>query len=98
MVTSREEGGPKAILESMACGVPLISTKVGMAEDIIEDGENGFLVDIEDTDKIYNKACNIIDNYELKNKLISNGLETIQKYDWSNTASQYYEKLYKELI
>ena len=98
MVTSREEGGPKSILESMACGVPLISTKVGMAPDMIKDGDNGFLVDIEDIDTIYNKACNIINNDELKNKLILNELKTIKNYDWSNIANQYYKKLYKELL
>lgn len=98
MVTSREEGGPKSVLESMACGVPLISTKVGMAPDLIEDGQNGFLIDIEDTESIYNKACDIKENKELQNKLISNGLNTIKNYDWSNIAEQYYKKLYKELL
>jgi len=98
MVTSREEGGPKAILESLASGVPLISTKVGMAPDIIEDGKNGFLVDIEDIDNLYSKACEIIDNQDLQNSFISNGLKTIKKYDWSNISSQYYKNLYKELL
>lgn len=46
MVTSREEGGPRAILESMASGVPIISTRVGQAPDIIENEENGILVAI----------------------------------------------------
>src|SRR3990172_5673031 len=34
LITSREEGGPKGILEAMASGVPLVSTRVGMAEDV----------------------------------------------------------------
>ena len=98
MVTSREEGGPKSILESMACGIPLISTRVGMAEDIIENEKNGFLVDIEDVDGIYIKACNIIDNNNLANTLIQNGLKKIENYDSNLIAQKYYEKLYKELI
>jgi glycosyltransferase involved in cell wall biosynthesis len=98
MVTSREEGGPKSILESMACGVPLVSTKVGMAEDIIEDMKNGFLVDIEDVDSIYSKACEIIDDKKVQNNLSIRGLETIKDYDWKNISNKYYEKLYKELI
>jgi glycosyltransferase involved in cell wall biosynthesis len=96
MVTSREEGGPKSILESMACGIPLISTKVGMAEDIIENGKNGFLVDIENIDGIYNKVCDIIDNSELSSKLVQNGLKTIVNYDWNLIVNKYYEKLYKD--
>jgi len=50
LVSSRQEGGPNAILESMATGVPLVSTPVGQATDLIRDGENGFLVPKEDTD------------------------------------------------
>ncbi len=98
MITSREEGGPKSILESMACGVPLISTKVGMAEDIILDKRNGMLVDIEDGDGIYNKVCEIIKNKDLQEELIKNGLETVKNYNWNLISKQYYEKLYKELL
>ena len=48
IVASREEGGPKAVLESMASGVPLVSTKVGQAMDLVRHGENGWIVDVED--------------------------------------------------
>jgi len=48
LVGSRLEGGPKAILESMASGVPIITTKVGQATDLIRHGENGWMVDSED--------------------------------------------------
>ena len=98
MVASREEGGPKAILESLASGVPIISTKVGMAPDIIIDNENGFLVDIENIDLLYEKSCELIDNKNLKNKFIQNGLKAIKNYDWQIIAKQYYKELYKELL
>ena len=38
LVTSRDEGGPKAVLESMATGVPLVTTRVGQAADLVRDG------------------------------------------------------------
>jgi glycosyltransferase involved in cell wall biosynthesis len=44
-VASRQEGGPKAVLESMAVGVPIVSTRVGQAQELI-DGTNGRLVDV----------------------------------------------------
>lgn len=50
MVTSRQEGGPKAILESMASGVPIVTTRVGQAMDLVRHGENGFIVDVEDVE------------------------------------------------
>ena len=49
LMTSREEGGPKAILECAATGVPLVSSRVGMAPDVITDGATGFLVEVGDT-------------------------------------------------
>src|SRR5204862_7356630 len=48
LVTSRDEGGPKAVLESMATGVPLVTTRVGQAADLVRTGENGWLCDVED--------------------------------------------------
>ena len=98
LVTSREEGGPKAILESLASGVPLITTKVGMAPDIIKDGENGMMCDIEDIKCLINKSEEIINNSTLRNYLVNNGLKTIQDYDWKNIANKYYEKIYKNLL
>ncbi len=48
IVASRIEGGPKAILESMASRIPLVTTKVGQAIDLVRHLENGWIVDVED--------------------------------------------------
>jgi glycosyltransferase involved in cell wall biosynthesis len=50
LITSRQEGGPKAVLEAMACGVPVISSRVGQAMDLIQPGQNGWLLDVEDVE------------------------------------------------
>lgn len=50
IVSSRQEGGPKAILESMASGVPLVTTRVGQAMDMVSQQRNGFMVDVEDAE------------------------------------------------
>jgi glycosyltransferase involved in cell wall biosynthesis len=52
VVTSRQEGGPKSVLEAMAAGVPLVSTRVGQAPEIVRDGENGLLADVDDVDAL----------------------------------------------
>jgi len=49
-VASREEGGPKAVLEAMATGVPLVTTRVGQAADLARHGENAFVVELEDAE------------------------------------------------
>ena len=98
IVTSRVEGGPKAILEAMATGIPLVTTKVGMAPDIIKEGYNGFLAEVDDTMLLSEKAGRIIADKKLANRLVNNGLNTVKDYSWGNIAKQYYEKIYKRFI
>jgi glycosyltransferase involved in cell wall biosynthesis len=50
MVASRQEGGPKAILESMASGIPLVTTRAGQAMDLVKHGVNGWLVEVGDAE------------------------------------------------
>lgn len=45
LCASSSEGFSLSVLEASACGRPVISTRVGGCEDLIVDGENGFLVD-----------------------------------------------------
>ncbi|MFA5238587.1 MAG: glycosyltransferase family 4 protein [Phycisphaerae bacterium] len=98
IVASRHEGGPKSLVESMASGVPLVSTKVGMAPDIITDDENGFLCDVDDVDQIVQKSVTVLDDQEKKRKIIANGLVTARRYDWHIIAQQYENYLYNPLL
>jgi len=50
LVTSRQEGGPKVLLESMASGVPIVTTRVGQAMDLVRHGENAWMVESEDVE------------------------------------------------
>lgn len=52
IVASRQEGGPKAVLESMASGVPLVTTRVGQAMDIVRHGVNAWMTDVEDAEAL----------------------------------------------
>jgi glycosyltransferase involved in cell wall biosynthesis len=52
LVASRVEGGPKAVLESMASGVPLVTTRVGQAMDLVQHGTNGWLAAVEDAEAL----------------------------------------------
>jgi glycosyltransferase involved in cell wall biosynthesis len=99
LITSREEGGPKAIVEAMACGVPLVTTDVGMAGDVITEGENGFICESrrDIVEELTDKAGYVIEN--LNRDHYSKKASTLSRlYDWSNIARSYYEKMYRNLI
>lgn len=59
VVPARQEGGPKGVLEAMAAGVPLVSTRVGQATDLVRDGANGWLVDVEDVEGLADRLAAI---------------------------------------
>ena len=98
LITSRAEGGPKAIHESMLSKIPLVSTKVGMVVDIIKDGYNGFISEIDDVDELYEKCSKLIENKDLAKNISNNAYEMIKEYSWKNVAREYYDKLYCKFL
>ncbi|MBO7197200.1 MAG: glycosyltransferase [Tidjanibacter sp.] len=55
VMTSLFEGMSNSMIEAMCLGLPCISTKVSGATDLIRDGHNGYLVDIDDAEELYRK-------------------------------------------
>jgi len=82
IVSSRQEGGPKAILESMASGVPIISTHVGQAMDIVEHDVNGFLVPIEDVDAIAAATLKVLEDSSLRERTTQEGIKTAARHTY----------------
>jgi len=98
IIASRIEGGPKALIESWATGVPVVSTRVGMAKDYIEQYKNGILVEKEDSDGLANAAKEILTDEKLRFSIIEKAKIDCQNFDWKFIAKEYYNKLYKPLL
>lgn len=96
IITSREEGGPKALLESMACGIPVITTRVGMAPDILKNSLASILLTNTDVNSIVDSASNIINN-NLRKEICKEEEEIIRNFDWTTIASYYFHNLYNNL-
>ena len=79
LVASREEGGPKAVLESMACGVPLVTTRVGQAMDLVRHEENAMMVDVEDAEGLAFFAQKLLADTRLRNEIIENGFAVVEQ-------------------
>lgn len=69
-MSSDHEGFPNALVEAMVCGIPSLSTKfdTGVAEQLIRDGENGFLCEagnLQDLEKQMIRALDIGEKYKV---------------------------------
>jgi glycosyltransferase involved in cell wall biosynthesis len=87
LVTSREEGGPRSILESMASGVPLVTTKVGQATDLVENNKNGWIVENEDIEALIHCSKLAIDMGEDLERILVNARETAKQNSYSAQES-----------
>lgn len=80
LVASRQEGGPKAVLESMSTGVPLVTTRVGQATELVSDGENGLLLDVDDVDALAAAVQRVYEDADLRRRLREAGRTTAETY------------------
>lgn len=89
-LVSDREGMSNAMIESMCLGLPCICTKVSGAIDLITDGKNGILIDIDDQDALVKSMSMLAENNEYARKL---GLNAMSLYEILNK-----EKIYKEWV
>lgn len=90
---SNKDNMPLSLFEALACGLPVISTKVGGIPDYITDGINGFLIEPNNKEQLISKIIYILNNQDEVQKIIANGYDTFQKLTLRNLKSEYL-KLY----
>jgi glycosyltransferase involved in cell wall biosynthesis len=76
IIGSRQEGGPKAVLEAMSSGVPLITTRVGQAMDLVRHGENGWMVDVDDVEGLAHWTEHVLGDSRARAKTLEFGRKT----------------------
>jgi glycosyltransferase involved in cell wall biosynthesis len=75
--SSSSEGLSNALLEAMACGLPVVATAVGGAPEVIEDGVNGLLVPAGDDIALARALMRLVDDVELAVRLGKAARQTI---------------------
>jgi glycosyltransferase involved in cell wall biosynthesis len=98
LLTSREEGGPKGVLEALASGVPFVGTRVGLVPDVVTEGKDGFLAESEDSDTLAADVEQLIEEPQLRSNFSTAGLKAIQTYDWPLIAARYYREIYEPAL
>lgn len=83
------EGFGLPLLEAMACGCPVIAGNNSSQGEVV--GQAGLLVDPYNINEIKQGIELILNNYQLRERLIHQGLERAQSFRWENTAKQILE-------
>jgi glycosyltransferase involved in cell wall biosynthesis len=100
LVTSRQEGGPKAMFEATAAGAPLVTTRVGQALELLADGEDALLADVGEVDALAEAVQRIYEDLALVAKLRANGRATAELFSeerldvrWEELLDGFVERL-----
>ncbi|MCP4220977.1 MAG: N-acetyl-alpha-D-glucosaminyl L-malate synthase BshA [bacterium] len=96
LLPSREESFGLAALEAMACGVPVIASRVGGLPEVIEDGRSGFLFEMGDTDEAAAKAAILLKDRAFYSRMKEEALKVAnEKFSIEKIVDQY-EALYQK--
>ncbi|MBI5868477.1 MAG: N-acetyl-alpha-D-glucosaminyl L-malate synthase BshA [candidate division Zixibacteria bacterium] len=98
LLPSHYEAFGLAALEAMACGVPVVASKVGGVPELIQDGKTGFLVGPDEYDAGGERLFQILTNPELAGRLRENGLKSVKDNFTADAVVPLYEDVYYRLI
>ncbi len=88
VASSRREGLPVNVMEAMATGLPVVATDVRGHSDLVKDGENGYLVRLDDIKGFAKAIENLYKDEKLRNKFGKNGIEMVKKYSLNNVLKE----------
>lgn len=90
VLPSRFESFGNVMVETMAVGAPLISTRAGSIPEVVEDGRTGLLVPPDDTAALRDAIAELLADPERAARLGSAGRERVRAlYSWDATARRY---------
>ncbi|MDX1545277.1 MAG: glycosyltransferase family 4 protein, partial [Christiangramia sp.] len=84
---------PISLLESMALGLPVVSTRVGGIPYMIDDKKNGILVEPENPKEMAIAISDLIQDPQLAETISWNARKEVEKYDWLHVKPHWLELL-----
>ena len=96
--SSRLEGFGLTIMEAMSAGKPVVATKVGGIPEIVNSGENGILVEVDDLDGLANGICTYLRDEKLAKDVGKRNAKYIrERFSWEKSAKKM-ERVYRQLV
>ncbi len=88
---SIKEGWGLVVLEALASGLPVIASNIEPMTEYLRNGENSILIAPMDYRALAHEIIRLLEENELRQKLVVNGVETAKKYSWRSTALRHIE-------
>jgi glycosyltransferase involved in cell wall biosynthesis len=93
-LSSVHEGVPITLIEAMAAGLPIVATDCGSVRDMVQDGEQGFVVPVGDVQNFADRLERLAHNESLRIQLGKNGRARVEReFRIEHTARRYQELL-----
>jgi glycosyltransferase involved in cell wall biosynthesis len=91
------EGMPNTVLEGMACGLPVVGSRASGLEELVHDGVNGYLVEINDTAALAERLAELIENpYERQRMGKESRKIAENEFAWEY-ITEHYVKIYQRI-
>ncbi|HTS55545.1 MAG TPA: glycosyltransferase, partial [Burkholderiales bacterium] len=92
------EGVPQAIMQAMACGIPVITTDVGSIGEIVVDGHTGLMVRPQDVDALGLAIKQLADDGDLRRRLTDSALALARKSFSDARMLDGMERVFREAV
>lgn len=96
LLLSRWEGFGLVLPEYMLAGKPIVATRADAIPEIVQDGKNGLLVDVDDVYAVHDAVKKLYANHHLRELLVINGKGTASKKFNVKRLAKEYENLFME--
>jgi glycosyltransferase involved in cell wall biosynthesis len=98
VLPSLSEGLPMSILEAMACGLPVVATRVGGIPEVVLDGQTGILVSSQDVPQFASALETLVQQKSIRENLGSQGRQRVVEHFSRQRMVQEYQALYESLM
>ncbi len=97
LLTSAQESFGLAALEAMACGVPVVASKVGGLPEVIDDGRDGFLCPFGEVETMASTVIRLLSDPDRQRKISAAGIAKVHGRFCAGKVVALYETYYQEV-
>ena len=98
VLPSSNEGTPVSAIEALAAGRPVVATRVGGVPDVVQEGEDGFLVEPGATDELADRLAELARDSELRERMGRAGRQRVLPRYAVERLVDDVDRLYRSLL